>query len=294
MIVLSLFDGMSCGRLALDRAGISVGRYVASEIDQHAIKVSASNWSDVEHIGDINKLSYVDGKLLQGSKVIVDGKIDLVLAGSPCQGFSLAGKMQAFDDPRSRLFYKFLELLQAVKAYNPDVKWLLENVKTTKEVVNKLSDHVGVQPVMINSSALSAQNRPRLYWTNIRYGPVEDKGVKLPDILELGVPELSLLSEGRMSWLRKYKDVKIKGGYISIDTEKSKCLTVRGEPSWNCTYVTRDGVLTRLTPIEWERLQTVPDHYTSAASTAQRYKMLGNGWTVDVVAHILSNLKENK
>jgi len=320
MNVLSLFDGMSCGRIALDRVGIKVTNYFASEIDKYAIKVSQHNWDDITHIGDVTKISFAEGVLYTEAGEFQVGSIDLVIAGSPCQGFSMAGKQLAFNDERSKLYFVFERILKEIQAENPEVKFLLENVKMKQEYKDVISERLGVNPVAINSNLLSAQNRYRLYWTNLNIDPVEDKGMYLKDILQEKVPEKYYIKGGRLEWLKTFGEVKERDGYIAFNPNKAKCLTVRTEPSWNCTYILQwphgsnkggyralngktpslttsswesnnlllnEGVVRKLTPEECEKLQTVPVGYTSCVSDSQRYKMLGNGWTVDVIAHIL-------
>lgn len=324
--VLSLFDGISCGRVALERAGIKVNKYYASEVDKHAIKVSQDNWKDTIHIGDVTKVAFTDGKLFTENGEFHVGKIDLVLAGSPCQGFSLAGKQLAFDDPRSSLYFVFERILSEIKAENPDVKFLLENVKMKAEHKAVITERMGVEPLAINSNLVSAQNRYRLYWTNIsqHIQQPQDKEIFLKDVLEEVVGEEYCIRAGRLKWLKEFGEVKEKDGYVAFNPVKAKCLTVRAEPSWNCTYILQwppgtnsggyraldgkthtltissweannyllnEGFVRKLTPIECERLQTLPDGYTKCVSNTQRYKALGNGWTVDVIAHILKELK---
>ena len=179
MKVLSLFDGMSCGRIALDQLGIPVEKYYASEIDKYAIQVSVANYPDIEQVGDICNLDPKDYQ-----------DVNLMLAGSPCQGFSFAGKQLAFDDPRSALFFEFIRLLKAIKPKY----FLLENVRMKKEFLQVISEQVsacypeivfGIEPIFINSSLLSAQSRQRYYWTNIPgIKQPEDRGIVLRDILE--------------------------------------------------------------------------------------------------------------
>lgn len=174
MNVLSLFDGISTGRLALQKAGIKVDAYYASEINENAIKISEKNWPDIIRLGDVTKLD-------------VDAlpQIDLIIGGSPCQGFSRNGNCLNFEDPRSKLFFYFAEILEKVRAKNPGVKFLLENVIMKKEWRDVISNTLGVQPVEINSGLVSAQNRPRQYWTNIEGVELpKDQGVKLLDVLE--------------------------------------------------------------------------------------------------------------
>ena len=328
MNVLSLFDGMSCGRIALGRADVKVDNYFASEIDKYAIKVSKNNYPDIIHIGDVSKVSFKNGILKTESGEWKVGKIDLLLAGSPCQGFSMAGKKLAFDDERSKLYFEFERILGEITAENPDVKFILENVKMKQEYKDVISNRLGVVPIAINSNLISAQNRYRLYWTNILGVQLpEDRGIYLEDILESDVDEKYYIKSGRLEWLKTFGEVKEKDGYVAFNPKKAKCLTVRGEPSWNCTYILQwprgsnrggiraidgkspalttsswpannllllEGVVRKLTPIECERLQTVPDNYTACVSDTQRYKMLGNGWTIEVIVHILRQMAIDK
>jgi len=428
MNVLSLFDGMSCGQLALDRLGINVDVYLAAEIDKYAIQITQKNFPNTIQLGDVTKIPF---NLLP--------KIDLLMGGSPCQGFSFAGKQLNFDDPRSALFFEFVRLLEETKP----TYFLLENVRMKQEYQDIISEHLGVKPIMINSALLSAQNRVRLlYWTNIpNVTQPEDKGIVLKDVLEGGVSvkgaakrnqvtkrgieaQLNIRKDDKSncvvaSWPHKlngcveYRPCELKEfnkdstchhaatatdikGNESIkrvyaDSGKSPTITTMGgghrEPKVLCgrivgrkinpetgkrddynpdikavqrleprldekcgtlTTVQKDNVLIikeatkkgyteiqdgdcfdatfptsktrrgrnmkdksncltaanyeymryehptyrKLTPLECERLQTVPDNYTEGVSNTQRYKMLGNGWTVDVIAHILKEIKQ--
>jgi site-specific DNA-cytosine methylase len=281
--VLSLFDGISCGRLALDRAGIEYDKYYASEIDQHAINVATHNYPDTIELGDINKWR----------EWPVDwSRVDLILAGSPCQGFSMLGKQLNFEDARSKLFFVFVDILNHVKALNPKVKFLLENVIMNKTCENIISELLDVQPVKINSRLLVPQNRPRIYWANWFFSKPEQTAGSLSSILESGIPADSILTEGRKKWVLNNPH-KI-GKYLAIDPVVSMCLTARGDAGWNCTYITRNGEITRLTPLEWEKLQGVPENYTDCVENKHRYHALGNGWTVDVIVHIFSFLPRNE
>lgn len=324
MNVLSLFDGMSCGRMALERANIQVDKYYASEIDKYATQVSEKNYPDIIRLGDVTKWKEWD---------IDWGSIDLLLAGSPCQGFSFAGKQLAFDDPRSKLFFVFVDILNHIKKLNPNVKFLLENVRMKKEYLDVISKQVGVEPVMINSALVSAQNRKRYYWSNV--GEVlqpNDKKTLLKDVLEETVSTSYAILGGHLQWWMKNKDFQLKKKYSSLDSDIAITLTARQYASWNGNFITSERmadignggqgerlysmhgknvslsalgggrgaktglcldknlVVRKLTPVECERLQTVPDNYTDCVSNTQRYKMLGNGWTVDVIAHIFKNL----
>ena len=265
---------MSCGQIALNRLGIDVENYYASEIDKYAIKVTQKNYPNTIQLGDIRN---VKGEDLPN--------IDLLLAGSPCQGFSFAGKQLAFDDPRSALFFEFVRLLKEVKPKY----FLLENVRMKKEYLDVITDLVGVEPILINSALVSAQNRLRYYWTNVPVASQpEDKGLVLKDILDLSCTDF--LSETTAMRSRTQRNVR-------ETTDKANTLTAtgyKGSQSNGVTVVkavTEDGERWRiLTPLECERLQNVPDHHTDCVSNTQRYKMLGNGWTVDVICHILKGL----
>jgi len=275
MTVLSLFDGISCGQLALKRAGVHVDRYYASEIEPNAIKVTQHNFPDTIQLGDVRNI-----------KVDNLPKIDLLIGGSPCQSISTLGKMDGMEG-KSGLFYEYLRLLHETKP-----KWfLLENVRGNKKAVDEITEQMGVEPVLVNSALVSAQQRNRLYWTNIPFQQPEDKGVVLRDILEPGIPKQAVLTPGRLRWLMSEKgQATVAKRYATIDPIKAGALTVRAEQSWNSTYVTREGQLTRLTVKEYERLQTLPDGYTDGISPTQAYRAIGNGWTVDVIAHIFKGL----
>ena len=289
MNVLSLFDGMSCGQIALERAGIKVDNYFASEVDKYAIKVTQANYPNTIQLGDVTNNCFWDIP-----------EIDLIMGGSPCQGFSFAGKQLNFDDPRSKLFFSYVECLKTLKSRY----FLLENVKMKKEIQDAISEILGVEPIKINSSLVSAQNRVRLYWTNIPgVCQPEDKGMLLKDILEEGIVDRDksrciISSIGRTTereYFKKHQGQMVyerphgfnNGGI----TNRDKFATLRFATAHNYELKDKEG-WRKITPIECERLQTVPDNYTNHASNSQRYKMLGNGWTVDVIAHILKGLNE--
>lgn len=279
MKVLSLFDGMSCGRIALERAGFEVEEYYASEIDKYAVQVSKDNYPDIIHIGDVTQVSYKDGVLhTQFGSYQTD--VDMVIGGSPCQSFSVAGNGKGFDGS-SGLFYEWVRILREV---NPKY-FLLENVCMKKEWEDVITQEVGVSPIMINSALVSAQNRKRLYWTNIEgITQPKDKGILLRDILENFIfdkePYYIVFNSNRP---KNYK------------SDKSMCLVTSGGSKTKGVGISDDsGMWRKLTPIECERLQTLPDNYTEGVSNSQRYKMIGNGWTVDVIAHIFSFISANK
>ena len=280
MNVLSLFDGMSCGRLALERAGIDVGSFFASEIDPMAIKVAMKNYPDTIQIGDVTKVS---GKDLP--------KIDLLIGGSPCQSLSSAGDGSGFDG-KSGLFYEWTRLLEECRP-----KWfLLENVRMKKEWQDVITGILGVDPALIDSCLVSAQNRKRLYWTNIPLsGMPEDKKIFIEDILESGFDQKYWLPEKNAALLSAKVDITGAPDVCCIDVynrrykKDRKCPTLT-HPCHNSIRLLQDGRFRKLTPVECERLQTVPDGYTEGVSDTHRYAMLGNGWTADVIAHIFKGL----
>lgn len=397
--VLSLFDGMSCFQLALQKIGIKPAKYYASEIDKYAMKVTMANFPNTIQLGDVRNL---DATQLD--------KIDIVAGGSPCQSFSFAGKrkgMSTIDnieitsldqylelknnqfefEGQSYLFWEYIRILKEVRKKNPNVLFLLENVMMSKKWQKVITQAIGINPIQINSSTLSAQNRNRLYWTNIAAQPTgffgdlvctipgpEDKGILLKDILEKNVSEKYFLSETSIKYLLKdttknysdrltflnhrdnkkstcitanhskgvpYNMVTVhntmkrssktgKGGtgHLSrndgktycLDTKQSNVIEVKSgtlrthnhgkgfreiktgkgaaipararEDGSGQNVVLVAGNIRRLTPIECERLQTVPDNYTNHVSDTQRYKMLGNGWTIDVIAYILNFINQ--
>lgn len=402
--VLSCFDGMSCGQIALNHCGIKIDKYFASEIDKFAIKITQKNFPNTVQLGDVLK---VKAKNLP--------KIDLLMAGSPCQGFSFSGKGLNFDDPRSKLFFEFVRLLKECKPK----WWLLENVFMKKEHSKVISDILGIYPVLINSADFSAQNRKRYYWTNIPYNLFWKKSkTVLEDILEENVPEKYFIKpqqaikildketeKGKVAIIGKGSQggriynvhgksitINSSGGGLGANTglyampcitperinkrqngrrfkpdhdkshtltsidrhgvllampvqgldrlnkrqpakginpTKSKAFIINQHPNRSGVLILQtprgvnnggfkaidgktptmttcqwqhnnhlidllEGRIRRLTPVECERLQTVPDEYTNGVSDTQRYKALGNGWTVDVVAYILKGLRNHQ
>lgn len=341
--VLSLFDGKSSGYTALELAGIEFDGYYSSEVDKYAIQVSNAIHPNQTRLGDVTKWREWD---------IDWASTDLVIAGSPCQGFSFAGKQLAFDDPRSKLFFVFVDILNYVKELNPDVKFLLENVKMKKEYMEVIDEQLGVESILINSALVSAQNRQRNYWTNIPTDEPIDRCVKLIDALdhEFDTPN----SPGWHKWWKEKGDFQLRKRYSAIvndgSTDKAICMTARQFSSWNGNFykigamigrkinpetgkredynkslqtkqvielrsdnktncistVTKDNLLVEneqmyrnLTPRECFRLQTTPEHYIDkilacGVSNSQLYKIAGNGWTDEVIAHIFGGLKNDK
>lgn len=335
MNVLSLFDGMSCGQIALNRIGKTPTKYYAAEIDKYAIKVTQANYPDTIQLGSV----------LDWQSWDIDwASIDLVTGGFPCQAWSVAGKQQGDKDERGMLFWTMLDIMKTVMAHNPNAYFLIENVKMKKDFEQYITYHTEqalgvVHKHLINSALVSAQNRNRYYWTNIEgVTQPEDKGLVLRDVLEdtnsdcNAVKTRSLIMVGHASDIKGHDTNKrvysadglaptlttmggghrepkvlcgaLRGRYI-VDGKRQdhkqltaglteQRLEIREDGKTNTlTTVQKDNVVTngltyrKLTPLECERLQTVPDNYTNHVSNTQRYKMIGNGWTVDVIAHIL-------
>jgi DNA (cytosine-5)-methyltransferase 3A len=277
MNVLSLFDGISCGQIALNRANIPYDNYYASEIKPHAIKCTLDNYPNTIQLGDILNL--------KGSDL---PKIDLFIGGSPCKGISRLNKNQeGLEHSESRLFWEYIRLLDEVKPKY----YLLENTHGNKEATNTITETLGINPISINSKLVSAQNRPRYYWTNIPdiKQPL-DKGITTNDIFDYsGV----LADECRVKWLNSESGKKsIKNGYTKVNPyPKSGCLTALGHKKWNENYLYRDGVYKYLSQTEIEKLQTLPVGYTKILSYNEAYDCIGDGWTVDVIAHIFKNIE---
>jgi DNA-cytosine methyltransferase len=346
MNVLSLFDGISCGQLALERAGIRYDNYYASEIDKYAIAVTQYRYPKTIQLGDVCNVNVDDLP-----------SIDLLIGGSPCQGFSVAGKRLAFDDPRSKLFFEFVRIMKECKPRY----FLLENVRMKKEHLDIITNYMGVEPIKINSALVSAQNRVRYYWTNIpNITQPEDREIYLKDILENGdcdrLKSYCINANYHKGTSLKTYQTKckrqlvfqptiaaIRGRYTETGSIEQR-LEYRQDGKTNTiTTVQKDNVLLqvgkanikghdsnkrvyspngkaptvttmggghrepkvaldhlrwrKLTPVECERLQTIPDNYTFVPwqnrmmSNTQRYKMIGNAWTVDVIKHILEAMQ---
>ncbi len=269
MNVLSLFDGMSCGQIALNKLGIKYDNYFASEIDKYAIQVTQNNYPNTKQIGSVTEVNAKDLP-----------KIDLLIGGSPCQGFSFAGKQLNFEDPRSKLFFEFVRLMKETKP----TYFLLENVRMKKEYQDVISKYLGVEPVIINSGLVSAQNRVRYYWTNIPTTQPLDLNITLNEVVG-----------------QDCKGASKRGRYISGNSGKthqkeelrSDCkANAMTTVSKNCMVkIKSTGELRNLYRNEAEALQCVPRDYTRKVTVSQSLKMLGNGWTVDVIAHIFKGLK---
>lgn len=298
MNVLSLFDGISCGQIALERAGIKVGNYYASEIDANAIKISQHNYPKTIQLGDVKNIHYsnwgIEVDKDKSSVRVLGVNIDLLIGGSPCQGFSFAGDQLAFDDERSKLFFEYLRILKEIQLCNPKVLFLLENVKMKSEYENVISKLLGVRPLRLNSALVSAQNRERLYWTNIPVNTVpKNTNTLLNSVLEPGYyadRQKSYCIDanyGKGTNFRRYffcgsRQLVLKNGYIPIGLTKENSNKIMHE----------DGNKWRkLTVLECERLQNVPEGYTKCVADGHAYHALGNGWTIDIISHILKHIK---
>lgn len=228
MNVFSGFNGINCAMLALESMGIKPNKFYSSEVDKYANQACQAMFPDTIQMGDIT--NWREWGINWSS-------IDLVVGGSPCQGFSFAGKQLAFDDPRSKLFFVWLDILNHVKSVNPKVKFLLENVRMKKEYLAVISEKLGVEPICINSALVSAQNRVRYYWCNWHVEQPEDKGILLRDILEAG--EHSINSSGWHDWFEKNKEFQLSKKYSAIVDSNNKAITMaaRQYASWNGNFV---------------------------------------------------------
>lgn len=284
MNVLSLFDGMSCGQIALNRLGFKIDNYFASEIDKNAIAITQYNFPETKQLGDVT--------LINGASL---PDIDLLIGGSPCQGFSFAGKQLNFEDPRSKLFFDFVRLLEdCMPKY-----FLLENVRMKKEHQDVISKYLGVEPVRLNSNLISAQDRVRYYWTNIKgFEMPKDKNIVLGDILDLEVPDKYDITkryyakkEGTLAYTKARANLR-------REDQKSKTLLTGGHGISNTgstNIFISDDYIRIPTPVECERLQTVPDNYTAVPGLldSKRYHALGNGWTVDAIVEFFKHIPKD-
>jgi DNA-cytosine methyltransferase len=293
-VVLSLFDGMSCGQIALNKTGISYGKYYASEIDKHAIKVTQHNYPNTIQLGSVTEIKGTDLP-----------QIDLLIGGSPCQGFSFAGKQLNFDDPRSKLFFEFVRLKNET---NPKY-FLLENVPMKKIFEQVITEYLGVKPIKLNSNIFSAQDRRRVYWTNIPLNKLpDDCNIFIKDIVgfESEIPfkeavidevrkytsrdfQISISKKGR---IRPHRFDAKKSGISEVGTltnPSDKCVTIIASHTPK-TYRSNPFEIYELNRNECEKIQGVPENYTSIVSERQSKKMLGNGWNVDTIAHIFGGL----
>ena len=297
MIVLSLFDGMSCGQIAFDKLGIRFdgvnNKYFASEIKKHAIKVTKNNYPNTIHIGDVTKVSYKNGTLYTENGEYEVGEIDYLIGGSPCQDFSIAklnNVKYGLEGDKSKLFYEYLRLLKEI---NPKY-FLLENVRMKEESKKQLDSYLGVEGRYINSIDFSFQNRPRFYWTNINILPYEAKNINFQDYKDTDEEYCDKFKvKPTMSRLRMWNNGEGRNNIGSCanitNSEKIYCLTRKQDRSPNSGLVKHKEFCRYLTQRELELAQTVPVGYTNCLSYNQAQDVLGDGWTVDVIVHILKS-----
>lgn len=306
--VLSLFDGISCGRVALERSGIEVEIYYSSEIEPKAIKVSNKNYPNNIQLGDITKWKEwnIDWSV-----------IDLLIGGSPCQGFSFCGKQLNFEDKRSKLFFVYNDILNHIKNENPNIKFLLENVKMKKEYQNVISSFLGIEPIEIDSRIITPMRRKRLYWFNWDIDELQQTTSKLKDILENDVDEkyflkpyqfekIAYVDNGELCIrnqpnkrmvVNEYDGVSLSRTwqqYMPVIRQESNCIRAANPDDVGVAVPTKDGIrFRRFTLSEIEKMQTLPLGYTVIDGISERQSkgLIGNGWTVDVITHIFKGLK---
>jgi len=300
MNVLSLFDGMSCGQIAFDKLGIKFdgvkNKYYAAEIKKSGIKVTKYNYPNTIHIGDVTKISYKEGILYTENGEHEVGEIDYLIGGSPCQDFSLGKVLYIKENKyglkgdKSKLFYEYLRLLKEI---NPKY-FLLENVKMKQESKNQLDSYLGVEGVYINSIDFSFQNRPRFYWTNIDISPYENKNISFQDYKDINEEYCDKFKvKPTPSRIRMWNNGngRAKGyGCANVTySDKVFCLTRKQDRNYNSGLVQHKDFCRYLTQRELEAAQTVPRGYTDILSYSQAQDVLGDGWTVDVIKHILKS-----
>lgn len=286
--VLSVFNGIGCGWVALDKAGIVVGDRFSSEIDEPAILVNDDNYPDTIQVGDITKLTYIDGVLSNGTSDY-KSKINLFIGGSPCQTVSLAnGGGKDIEDGKSKLFFEYVRILEEIRLVNPEVFFLLENVPMSKRNADIITGILGVEPIIINSNLVSFQNRKRLYWTNIpNVGQPEDKKILLRDnFCQTYDDDLILRGNGLNKLSRD------RNRAMSVHNDKSPTIMKSQEKKPTDSVVfEQDGIHRYPTRRECELMQNLPIGYTKAINYRLATGAIGNGWTVDVIAHIFNNFQ---
>ena len=298
MNVLSLFDGISCGQVALDRAGIKIDNYYASEIKKHAIGVTQKHFPNTIQIGDVTKVKYKGGILYTENGVFKVGKINLLIGGSPCQNFSVARacmyEIDGLKGDKSKLFYEYLRILKEI---NPDY-FLLENVKMKKESYEELNSYLGVKGIPINSELVSFQKRPRIYWSNIPNITIpEDKHINFQDYKDTDYDYCNQFKVKRTPSREKMwnngqgRNSTLKSCANVTNSNKVYCLTRKQDRCPNSGLIEFDDFCRYLTRREIELAQTLPIGYTDGLSYNQMQDVCGDGWTVDIIAHIFSFLK---
>ena len=293
MNVLSLFDGISCGRIALERAGVKVDRYVAYEIDKWPKQISQNNWSDIEYYGDVFSTDFTEYK----------NQFDIIIGGSPCTYWTIArspsAKIQREIQCSGLGWELFFQYVKAIKNVKPKYFLYENNYSISKAIKNKITEELEVEPIYINSNLVSAQNRKRLYWTNIpNVIQPEDRGVVLSDILDTDYEYLQQFKVKKTpSRIRMWNEGKGRiNGALCCDNithkEKSGTVTSKQDRNYNAGLIEFEDFCRYLTIHEQERLQTLPTGYTDGVPQGAATLAIGNGWTVDVIAHIFSFLPD--
>ncbi len=292
MNVLSLFDGISCGQVALGKAGIKIDKYFASEIDQFCINITQKNYPKTIQLGDVKHI-HCDNL----------PKINLLMGGSPCQGFSVAGKQLNFTDKRSELFFEYVRILRELKIKNPNIRFLLENVKMKTEYQEIISNILKVRPVLINSAHYSAQNRERIYWTNIPFNsqPVVNTLI-IDDILDKQInPTLEVTTQLKYIPSIKHGSMLKQVGYFKADKQGWRVYGTHGKSPTliadsgglagpGNALIFCNGKIRKMSIHEVQKLQTLPVGYTDGPSRGKQHRAIGNGWTVNVIARIFTGL----
>lgn len=301
LTVLSLCDGMGTGRYVLDRLGLSIKNYYASEIDKHAIEVATKNYPDLIEIGDIKKVVYTNGKLTTEKGIFDIGQVDLILSGVPCKSFSIAGKKENFEGESGELFYEFLRILEEVKPKY----FLFENVKMRTDIADEIDKELGVDRIFLNSVDFNGHIRKRFYWTNIPLGEYEKKDIFIKEIIDNSIPYDRNCEEILNKTI--YNPSKSIDGVITINPrnkngkqtwQRGRIYDIEGKCPTICASlfdlnITKDHKTYRkLTVEECEKLQGLPIGYTSGVSKTERGKMLGNGWNVPTIEYILRGMEK--
>lgn len=291
IIIISLFNGMSCGQVAFEQEGFNIKKYYASEIKPHAIRVTESNYPDIIHIGDVTKV-YVKDKTLyteNGNFYLGDTKV-ILIGGSPCKGISRLNKNQdGLKHPESKLFWHYIRIKDEL---NP-IYFLLENTHGNKEATDTITETLGILPYSINGRLFTAQNRPRYYWTNLPHlVKPKDMGITTKEIIKSGI-ERQEVNEARLRWLNNPSGkASVEKGYTKVNPyPKAGCLTALGHKKWNCNYVYENGKYYYYTQEELEALQGMPKGFTKELTYEEAYDVLGDGWCVPVIRYIIKNFK---
>ena len=300
MYILSCFDGISCGQIALEKSNIKIENYFASEVKKYAIDLVRRRYPKTIQLGNIESVNYINGvfevQRESGSWLTVPGiyQIDLVIGGSPCKGGSRVNrKRDGLLHPESILFYEYIRLLRQCQKSNKNVYFLLENVAGNVDFISTITKELGVKPLKLNSKLVSAQTRDRLYWTNIPVNSLPPKKTfTTKDVFTNEMPEDLIISDTRALWLKSESGQRsVKKGYTKINPyPRAGCIMASGHKKWNETYIEKDGIIRHLSINELEKLQTIPIDYCKGLSYAEAYDVIGDGWTVDIISHIFNHL----